>query len=63
MVVAVRNKFELLVILIASNIDVLMTSETKIGESFPVLQFLIEGSSSPRKKSTWAEAVFQCSSK
>ena len=42
-----RNKFELLVPQIASNIDVLMISQTKIDESFPASQFLIDGFSSP----------------
>ena len=44
---SIRNKFELLVSQIASNIDVLMISETKIDESFPTSQFLIDGFSSP----------------
>ena len=43
----IRNKFGLLVSQIASNIDVLMISETKIDESFPTSQFLIDGFSSP----------------
>ena len=34
MIVAVRSKFELLVFLIASYINVLMISETKINETF-----------------------------
>ena len=34
MIVAVRSKFELLVVLIASYINVLMISETKINEPF-----------------------------
>ena len=33
---SIKNKFELLVSQIASNIDVLMISETKIDESFPI---------------------------
>ena len=44
---SIRNKFELLVSQIASNIDVLMISETKIDESFPTSQFLIDDFSSP----------------
>ena len=43
---SIRNKFELLVPQIASNIDVLMISETKIDESFTISQFLIDGFSS-----------------
>ena len=38
----IRNKFELLVPQIASNIDVLMISETKIDESFRTSQFLTD---------------------
>ena len=37
----IRKKIEFLVPQIASYIDVLMTSETKIDESFKTLQFLI----------------------
>ena len=44
---SIRSKFELLVPQIASNIDILMISETKIHESFPTSQFLIDGFSSP----------------
>ena len=44
---SIRNKFELLVPKIASNIDVLMISEKKIDESLPTSQFLIDGFSSP----------------
>ena len=40
---SIRNKFELLVPQIASDIDPLMISETKIDESFPASQFLIDG--------------------
>ena len=43
---SIRNKFELLVPQIASDIDALMISETKIDESFPASQFLIDGFSS-----------------
>ena len=38
-----RNKFELLVDQVKENIAVLMTSETKINESFPFGNFLIGG--------------------
>ena len=44
---SIRSKFELLVPQIASHIDVLMISETKIDESFPTSQFLVDGFSSP----------------
>ena len=40
---SIRNKFELLVPQIPSNIDVLIISETKIDVSFPTSQFSIDG--------------------
>ena len=44
---SIRNKFELLSEQIKGNVDVLMISETKIDDSFPVGQFLIEGFCTP----------------
>ena len=44
---SIRNKFELLAQNIATNIDILMISETKIDESFLIGQFLIKGFSTP----------------
>ena len=38
---SLRNKFEILMSSIAVKIDILMTCETKLDESFPVSQFLI----------------------
>ena len=43
----IRNKFETLVSLVTSDIDVLIISETKIDESFPLSQFMIDGFSMP----------------
>ena len=40
---SIRNQSELLSQQIEGNADVLMISETKIDDSFPVGQFLIEG--------------------
>ena len=40
---SIRNKFEALVNGITDNVDILMISETKIDDSFPLTQFLIEG--------------------
>ena len=40
---SLRNKFDLLAEGIKRKIDVLMTSETKIDETFPSRQFYIEG--------------------
>ena len=44
---SIRNKFELFSQQIIGNVDVLMISETKIDDSFPVGQFLIEGLCTP----------------
>ena len=44
---SIRNKFETLSSLIAGNIDICVISETKIDESFPKKQFLIDGFSPP----------------
>ena len=46
--VNLRNKFEGLVQQVSGNIDIL-TSETKLGNSFPVSQFLIDGYSPERR--------------
>ena len=42
-----RNKFELFNNQIKANIDTLMISETKIDNTFPHIQFFIEGFSTP----------------
>ena len=44
---SIRNKFEPLVSFIKNNLDILMISETKIDDTFPDSQFLIEGFSVP----------------
>ena len=44
---SLRNKFELLVDQVKGYIDVLMISETKIDDSFPLGNFLIGGFSKP----------------
>ena len=46
---SIRNKFELLSEQSKGNLDVLMISETKIDDSFPVGQFLIEGFWTPHR--------------
>ena len=38
-----RNKFDSLIGQITSNIDILTVLETKLDESFPIGQFIIEG--------------------
>ena len=40
---SIRNKFEQLKYIIKDNIDILIITETKIDESFPEGQFIIEG--------------------
>ena len=47
---SIRNKFETLVSLVTSDIDILMISETKIDESFPLSQFMIDGFSMPYRR-------------
>ena len=44
---SIRNKFEFLAMQVKGKIDILMISETKIDESFPKGNFLIEGFSTP----------------
>ena len=44
---SLRNKFEFLISLIDDNIDILMISETKLDQSFPINQFMIKGFSAP----------------
>ena len=44
---SIRNKFDLLTEQVAGNIDLLMISETNIGESFPVENFLLPRFSVP----------------
>ena len=44
---SLRNKFEFLIQQIEGNIDIIMISETKLNESFPIGQFLIKGFSTP----------------
>ena len=44
---AVENKFQCLVSLIKDKVDIIMISETKMDDSFPLSQFKIDGFSSP----------------
>ena len=46
---SLRNKFEILESSIAVNLDMLMISETKLDESFPVSQFLIPAFENPNR--------------
>ena len=44
---SIRNKFEEFISQVKGTVDVLMISETKIDDSFPVANFLIDGFSQP----------------
>ena len=44
---SIRNKFESFVKYVGNNLDILMVSETKIEDTFPESQFLMEGFSTP----------------
>ena len=44
---SIRNKLTLLTDLVTKHVDILAIAETKLDESFPVSQFLIEGFKSP----------------
>ena len=44
---SLRDKFEFLIFQTKDNIDVLMISETKLDQSFPTNQFIINGFSAP----------------
>ena len=44
---SIRNKFEELISQVLGTADVLMISETKIDDSFPIANFLIDGFSQP----------------
>ena len=44
---SLRNEFESLVQHVSGNIDILVVSETKLDNSFPVSQFLMDGYSPP----------------
>ena len=47
---SLRNKFECLKYLIGENIDIFLVSETKLNESFPDTQFIIDGFQPPYRK-------------
>ena len=44
---SIRNKFDLLADLIKDKIDIMLISETKLDDSFPKSQFVLQGYSSP----------------
>ena len=40
---SIRNKFQFLASQVINNVDVLLVSETKLDDSFPTAQFLLDG--------------------
>ena len=46
-IISLRNKFDSLIGQITGNTDILMVSESKLNESFPIGQFITEGFSVP----------------
>lgn len=46
----IRNKFEIIKNCIKCNVDILLTSETELDESFHIGQFQIDGFSSPYRR-------------
>ena len=44
---SIRNKFKFLEKDICANLDILLISETKLDDSFPSAQFLLDGFSKP----------------
>ena len=45
---SVRNKFDPLMATVAGNINILLTTETKIDSTFPVNQFYLNGCNIPK---------------
>ena len=55
---SLRYKFDSLVEILRSNVDILLISETKIDFSFPTVQFKIEGYTTYRLGDIQMEEVF-----
>ena len=47
---SVRNKFDALIYMIGNNIDSILISKTKIGDTFPTAQFFIKDFSAPYRQ-------------
>ena len=47
---SIRNKFAQLIYIVSNEIDILMVSETKLDDTFPTSQFLMQGYSTPFRK-------------
>ena len=50
---SVRNKFKALTYIKDNNIDLLLISETKLDDSFPIAQFQMKGFSVPYRHDRW----------
>ena len=44
---SIRNKFQTLKAIMSGNLDILVITESKLDESFPIVQFIMEGYSPP----------------
>ena len=44
---SVRNKFDVLSLIVKNSVDILIISERKLDDSFPTAQFLLHGFSAP----------------
>ena len=57
-----KNKFDFLKTLISENIDVMIIGKTKLDDSYPMSQFLIEGFAEPsrldRDKNGWGILIY-----
>ena len=62
---SIRNKFDLMKTMLTRDIDILMITETKLDDSFPVSQFEIDGFSTPfrqdRNKNGGGILLYICS--
>ena len=47
---SIRNKSEQLIYIVNNEIDILMVSETTLDDTFPTLQYLMQGYSTPFRK-------------
>ena len=48
-----QSKFEMLKDVIGNTIDILLISETKLGDTFPLSEFNLEGFTHPYRKRAW----------
>ena len=44
---SIRNKFEMLKEVVGNKTDILLVSKTKLGDTFPLNQFILEGFTPP----------------